>query len=71
MQKTMLTVVAAWTMSSRAGRGESPADPAGPNEADVLASLTPIEDRPRDMTQEKIANEGSARSSQPSRALIW
>jgi cobalt-zinc-cadmium resistance protein CzcA len=57
MQKTMLTVPGIDNVVSRVGRGESPADPAGPNEADVLASLTPIEDRPRDRTQEKIANE--------------
>jgi cobalt-zinc-cadmium resistance protein CzcA len=57
MQKTMLTVAGIDNVVSRVGRGESPADPAGPNEADVLASLTPIEDRPRDRTQEKIANE--------------
>jgi cobalt-zinc-cadmium resistance protein CzcA len=57
MQKTMLTVAGLDNVVSRVGRGESPADPAGPNEADVLASLTPIEDRPRDLTQEKIANE--------------
>lgn len=57
MQKTMLTVKGVDNVVSRIGRGESPADPAGPNEADVLASLTPIEDRPRGMTQEKIANE--------------
>ena len=57
MQKTMLTVAGVDNVVSRVGRGESPADPAGPNEADVLASLTPIEDRPRELTQEKIANE--------------
>lgn len=57
MQKTMLTVKGVDNVVSRVGRGESPADPAGPNEADVLASLTPIEDRPHDRTQEKIANE--------------
>jgi cobalt-zinc-cadmium resistance protein CzcA len=57
MQKTMLTVPGIDNVVSRVGRGESPADPAGPNEADVLASLTPIEDRPRDRSQEKIANE--------------
>ncbi len=44
-------------MVSRLGRGESPADPAGPNEADVIATLKPIEDRPRDLTQEKIADQ--------------
>jgi cobalt-zinc-cadmium resistance protein CzcA len=57
MQKTMLTVKGVDNVVSRVGRGESPADPAGPNEADVLASLTPIEDRPSGMTQEKIANQ--------------
>jgi heavy metal efflux system protein len=57
MQKTMSTVPGVDNVVSRVGRGESPADPAGPNEADVLASLTPIEDRPRGMTQEKIANQ--------------
>ncbi|MEG9436732.1 efflux RND transporter permease subunit [Edaphobacter sp. HDX4] len=57
MQKTMLTVKGVDNVVSRVGRGESPADPAGPNEADVLASLTPIEDRPSGMTQEKIADQ--------------
>lgn len=57
MQKTMLTVKGVDNVVSRVGRGESPADPAGPNEADVLASLTPIEDRPHDLTQDKIADE--------------
>jgi len=57
MQKTMATVPGVENVVSRVGRGESPADPAGPNEADVLASLTPIEKRPSDLTQEKIANE--------------
>lgn len=57
MQKTMLTVPGVENVVSRVGRGESPADPAGPNEADVLASLTPIEERPRGMTQETIADQ--------------
>jgi heavy metal efflux system protein len=57
MQKIMKTVPGVETVVSRVGRGESPADPAGPNEADVLASLTPIDDRPSGMSQEKIANE--------------
>ncbi len=57
MQKIMKTVPGVETVVSRVGRGESPADPAGPNEADVLASLTPIDDRPSGMTQEKIADE--------------
>ncbi len=41
---------------SRMGRGESPADAAGPNEADVMASLSPLEERP-DWPQDRIANE--------------
>lgn len=39
------------------GRGESPADPAGPNEADVIANLVPVDKRPRDLTQQKIADQ--------------
>lgn len=42
---------------SRLGRGESPADPAGPNETDVMATLTPIEERKNGWSQEQIANE--------------
>jgi cobalt-zinc-cadmium resistance protein CzcA len=42
---------------SRLGRGESPADPAGPNEADVIATLAPLEDRPNEITQDDIAGE--------------
>jgi cobalt-zinc-cadmium resistance protein CzcA len=42
---------------SRLGRGESPADPAGPNETDVMASLTPIEERSNGWTQDQIADE--------------
>ncbi|HTH52699.1 MAG TPA: CusA/CzcA family heavy metal efflux RND transporter [Edaphobacter sp.] len=57
MQKMMLTVPGLEGVVSRVGRGESPADPAGPNEADVLASLIPVDERPREQTQEKIANE--------------
>jgi cobalt-zinc-cadmium resistance protein CzcA len=57
MQKIMKTVPGVENVVSRVGRGESPADPAGPNEADVLASLTPIDERPSGRTQEKIANE--------------
>lgn len=40
---------------SRLGRGESPADPAGPNETDVIASLKPIEERTDGRTQDDIA----------------
>jgi heavy metal efflux system protein len=42
---------------SRLGRGESPADPAGPNETDVMATLVPIEERKDGMTQDDIAEE--------------
>ena len=47
---------------SRIGRGESPADAQGPNEADVMASLQPLEERP-DWPQDKIANEMRQRLS--------
>lgn len=57
MQRLMLKVAGVENVVSRVGRGESPADPAGPNEADVLASLTPFDERPRGMTQDKIAEE--------------
>ncbi|MCC6393327.1 MAG: efflux RND transporter permease subunit [Bryobacterales bacterium] len=42
---------------SRLGRGESPADAAGPNEADVIASLKPREEWPKGWTQDTIADE--------------
>ena len=42
---------------SRLGRGESPADPAGPNETDVMATLVPIGERKDGWTQEQIARE--------------
>ncbi|QHN02881.1 efflux RND transporter permease subunit [Granulicella sp. WH15] len=57
MQKSMLQVPGVENVVSRVGRGESPADPAGPNEADVLASLTPFDKRPHGMTQDKIAEQ--------------
>lgn len=57
MQQQMMRVPGVENVVSRVGRGESPADPAGPNEADVLASLTPFDDRPRGMNQEKIAEQ--------------
>ncbi len=41
---------------SRMGRGESPADPAGPNEADVVARLVPQAERPGRL-QDTIAEE--------------
>lgn len=42
---------------SRLGRGESPADSAGPNEADVMATLLPPDERPEGMSQDTIADE--------------
>lgn len=42
---------------SRLGRGESPADPAGPNEADSIVSLVPLSERPSALTQDAIAEE--------------
>ncbi len=57
MQRLMLQVPGVDNVVSRLGRGESPADPAGPNEADVLASLTPHDKRPRGMTQDSIAEQ--------------
>lgn len=57
MQQQMLQVKGVTSVVSRVGRGESPADPAGPNEADVLASLTPFDERPRGVTQDGIAEQ--------------
>jgi cobalt-zinc-cadmium resistance protein CzcA len=57
MQRLMLKVQGVQNVVSRVGRGESPADPAGPNEADVLASLTPYDERPHGLTQDKIAEQ--------------
>jgi cobalt-zinc-cadmium resistance protein CzcA len=57
MQRIMLHVPGVARVVSRIGRGESPADPAGPNEADVLATLTPYDKRPSGLTQEKIQHE--------------
>ncbi|MDE1177137.1 MAG: CusA/CzcA family heavy metal efflux RND transporter [Edaphobacter sp.] len=57
MQRLMLKVPGVDNVVSRVGRGESPADPAGPNEADVLASLTPFDERPKGMTQDHIAEQ--------------
>ncbi len=63
MQKSMLQVAGVTNVVSRIGRGESPADPAGPNEADVIASLTPFDERPRGMTQDGIAEQMRQRLS--------
>jgi cobalt-zinc-cadmium resistance protein CzcA len=41
---------------SRLGRGESPVDPAGYNETDVIAHLAPLEER-NGLTQDEIADE--------------
>ena len=41
---------------SRLGRGESPADPAGYNEADMMIQLEPLEER-KGLTQDAIADE--------------
>ncbi len=57
MQRLMRDIPGIEGVVSRLGRGESPADPAGPNEADVLATLVPVDKRPRSLTQEKIADE--------------
>ncbi len=57
MQRLMKNIPGVQNVVSRLGRGESPADPAGPNEADVMASLAPVDERPRDLTQEKIADQ--------------
>jgi cobalt-zinc-cadmium resistance protein CzcA len=40
---------------SRLGRGESPADPAGPNEADPIVSLKPRDQWPKGWNQDDIA----------------
>ncbi len=40
---------------SRLGRGESPADPAGPNESDPIVSLKPRSEWPSGWTQDNIA----------------
>jgi heavy metal efflux system protein len=57
MQRAMRDIPGVEGVVSRLGRGESPADPAGPNEADVIANLIPVDERPRDLTQEKIADQ--------------
>jgi len=56
MQKAMADIPGIENVVSRLGRGESPADPAGPNEADVIATLAPIDERPRGLSQVKIAD---------------
>ena len=56
MQRLMRDLPGIESVVSRLGRGESPADPAGPNEADVMATLTPVDMRPRALTQASIAD---------------
>ncbi len=63
MQKSMIQVPGITNVVSRLGRGESPADPAGPNEADVIAALPPFDKRPRGMAQEKVADHVRERLS--------
>jgi cobalt-zinc-cadmium resistance protein CzcA len=63
MQRTMMTIPGVEGVVSRIGRGESPADPAGPNEADVIATLTPFDKRPSGITQTNIAEEMRKRLS--------
>jgi len=50
------TVPGIKSVVSRLGRGESPADPAGLNETDVMVQLPPIEER-GGRTQDEIAEE--------------
>jgi cobalt-zinc-cadmium resistance protein CzcA len=71
MQRLMREIPGVEGVVSRLGRGESPADPAGPNEADVMARLTPVNLRPRNLTQEEIANRmRNALSSVPGINLV-
>lgn len=59
MEKKAIKMVAGikgvTTVVSRIGRGESPADPAGPNEADVIATLAPRDTWPEGWTQDNFA----------------
>jgi heavy metal efflux system protein len=57
MQKQIRDIPGVEGVVSRIGRGESPADPAGPNEADVIATLEPVDERPHELTQEAIADQ--------------
>jgi heavy metal efflux system protein len=53
--RLVLEVPGVKSVVSRIGRGESPADPAGPNEADPIVSLKPRADWPDGWTQDDIA----------------
>jgi cobalt-zinc-cadmium resistance protein CzcA len=57
MQQMIRQIPGIQSVVSRLGRGESPADPAGPNEADVIATVAPVDERPRELTQQKIADQ--------------
>jgi len=53
--RLVLEVPGVKSVVSRIGRGESPADPAGPNEADPIVSLKPRGEWPDGWTQDDIA----------------
>ena len=53
--RLVLEVPGVKNVVSRIGRGESPADPAGPNEADPIVSLKPRGEWPDGWTQDDIA----------------
>ena len=55
--KIIGTVPGIKSVVSRLGRGESPADPAGINETDIMATLLPLDERPGKRTQDQIAEE--------------
>lgn len=54
--KVIKEVAGITNVVSRLGRGESPVDPAGYNETDVIAQLAPIEER-KGRNQDQIADE--------------
>jgi len=54
--RAIRTVTGVEKVVSRLGRGESPADPAGQNETDIIASLTPLEKR-KGRSQDQVAEE--------------
>ncbi len=61
LQRRIRTIPGVSLVVSRLGRGESPADPAGVNETDVMASLVPLDERPNKETQDDIADEVTKR----------
>jgi cobalt-zinc-cadmium resistance protein CzcA len=61
--KEIMKVAGITRVVSRLGRGESPVDPAGYNETDVMAQLAPLEQR-GGRTQDEIADEIRQRLSQ-------